>query len=163
MAATKKTMTQICNSLASANGLIFQMRLESAEMFDNHYEVEEFSQGSFAIICKATIWKLRDYNTSAEFTDKVNEAVERINRLNDYTWRQGFCEDFTEKFHEIDELNHSIFFNVEEFGRRLFDHEVGNKFYTHEKDVFETIVEKFLADSENDLFDLQIVIEGASS
>lgn len=136
------------------------MRSDAVELFNNHYEIHEFSQSAFTSICKATIWKLRDYNTSAEFIDKVEEAVDRIDNLKDYTWRQGFCEDFTDKYHEIDELNNSIFYNVEEFGRRLFTHEVGNKFYTHEKDVFETIVEKFLADSENDLFDLQIVIEG---
>ena len=154
MAATKKTMTQICNSLASANNLIYQMRSDAVEIFNNHYELYEFSQSAFSSICKATIWKLRDCNTSAEFIDKVDEAVEMISRLNDYTWRQGFCEDFTEKFHEIDELNNSIFYNVEELGRKLFVHD--------EKD-YQSIVEKFLTDSEYDLFDLQIVIEGASS
>lgn len=127
------------------------MRSEAMELFNIHYEIHEFSQSAFTSICKSTIWKLRDCNTSAEFIDKVEEAVDRIDSLKDYTWRLYFAEKFVEKFDEIDELNNSIFYNVAELGRKLFVHD--------EKD-YQGIVEKFLADSENDLFDLQIVIEG---
>jgi hypothetical protein len=151
MAATAKTMTQICESLNKANYLLLEVLSNLQESFGNKYDTELFSVSDFDSICKITLWKLRDVNTKHEFTELVEQAEEKIQSILNYTYRTGFEEELSIRYDSLNELNDSIFQNIMDLGDQLFR--------MPEKLAKENI-ERYLAKSENDLFDLQIVIEG---